>query len=350
MDNDQKLSMLLEAVGDSVAADFAQSVLVMHNWDLEAAMNEILSGGGPPDSSSMHDDDVRAPMATGYTDTLMAPMNPAEELRRKKEREAARAVEAEAARLAAEKAHVQDLERQVEQQRREAERAALERRQQKRKAEEAERRRLAELQQAEQPQPEKQQPAPAPPADSEQRAAEAEAEASARRDEQSRSQAAQAAAAAAARAAAAAAVAQPADVSQQAPAAAPVPTAAPPDERPEQAVDAVVQALVALRKRYREADPAALATCLRTLSAYLGNLAHNPQETKFQHINCENAAFRSRVAVLEGATAVLEACGFRLEGAAYVVDPEFMRRRGTRLFDVVSKLEVMIDQLKSAGF
>jgi len=110
--------------------------------------------------------------------------------------------------------------------------------------------------------------------------------------------------------------------------------------------DAVSQALMALRKRYRESDPSALETCLRTLSSYLGNLARNPHEAKFQRINCENTAFKTRVSNLEGATAVLEACGFRPEGNQLAVDVEFVKSNPRHLWDAQSKLDVLLGQMK----
>mmetsp|Transcript_66899 Transcript_66899/g.105856 ORF Transcript_66899/g.105856 Transcript_66899/m.105856 type:complete len:800 (-) Transcript_66899:70-2469(-) len=106
-----------------------------------------------------------------------------------------------------------------------------------------------------------------------------------------------------------------------------------------------VTALVALRRQHKEA-PDALATCLKTMRTYINNLAGNPHEPKFQRINTANAAFQTRVAALEGAIAVLIACGFQQEGTSLVVGEEFLKTKGPRLFDAVAKMDVVLDQLK----
>mmetsp|Transcript_109650 Transcript_109650/g.189714 ORF Transcript_109650/g.189714 Transcript_109650/m.189714 type:complete len:490 (+) Transcript_109650:3-1472(+) len=107
----------------------------------------------------------------------------------------------------------------------------------------------------------------------------------------------------------------------------------------------LVSALMGLRRRYKE-DSQGLATCLQTLRTYINNLARNPHEVKFQRINCENAAFKNRVAAYEGATAVLGACGFEKDGTSLVVGEAFLKSKGPALFDAVAKLDVLIDQLK----
>merc|ERR1740123_919907 len=77
----------------------------------------------------------------------------------------------------------------------------------------------------------------------------------------------------------------------------------------------LVQAMVALRKRYKDENAAGLLTCMQTLRIYINNLARNPHESKFQRINCNNNGFRTKVAAFEGATDVLLACGFKEEGS-----------------------------------
>lgn len=116
-----------------------------------------------------------------------------------------------------------------------------------------------------------------------------------------------------------------------------------PEAKDKEASD-LVTALVSMRKRYKE-DPEGLATCLKTLGTYIRNLANNPHEQKFQRINTENANFQKRVAVYEGSTAVLLACGFRDEGPTLVVDAEFLKSKGPRLFDAVTKIDVLVGQL-----
>ncbi|CAK0903855.1 unnamed protein product, partial [Prorocentrum cordatum] len=122
---------------------------------------------------------------------------------------------------------------------------------------------------------------------------------------------------------------------------------------PERDADEVVQALVALRRLHLEADPGRLATCLQTLKAYIGPGWGPAVPRKFHRIRADNAAFRERVAALEGAPAVLRACGFAPEegGAAWVVDPAFLRTKGPRLWDALAKVDVMLEQAgrKAAG-
>jgi len=116
----------------------------------------------------------------------------------------------------------------------------------------------------------------------------------------------------------------------------------------ERELDEVVHALVALRRLYKNKDPKGLATCLQTLRTYISNLAKSPKEPKFQRINCENNAFRSRVAPFEGALAVLKACGFAEDNGALVVQEAFIKSKGSRLFDALAKVDVMLDQIKAS--
>eukprot|EP00931_Biecheleriopsis_adriatica_P067053 TRINITY_DN4125_c0_g1_i1.p1 TRINITY_DN4125_c0_g1~~TRINITY_DN4125_c0_g1_i1.p1 ORF type:complete len:599 (+),score=161.54 TRINITY_DN4125_c0_g1_i1:69-1865(+) len=120
---------------------------------------------------------------------------------------------------------------------------------------------------------------------------------------------------------------------------------APAEEQRE--VDPVVQALQGLRRLHLKRDPAALAVCLQTLRTYISNLASNPQEPKYQRINCENAAFRAKVSALEGAVTVLEACGFEQEGSTLQVSSEFLKAKGPKLFDALSKVDVLLEHVKS---
>jgi len=111
--------------------------------------------------------------------------------------------------------------------------------------------------------------------------------------------------------------------------------------------DPVVNALQALRRQHLKRDPAALATCLQTLHAYISNLAKNPQESKFHSINCQNSNFRSRVAALEGGIEVLQACGFVAVDEKLCVDPDFMKSKGPKLWDALSKVALLLEQVKS---
>mmetsp|Transcript_171 Transcript_171/g.565 ORF Transcript_171/g.565 Transcript_171/m.565 type:complete len:783 (-) Transcript_171:107-2455(-) len=117
----------------------------------------------------------------------------------------------------------------------------------------------------------------------------------------------------------------------------------------EKGKDEVVLALGQLWKTHRDQNAQALAACLSALRAYIGNLAKNPQDPKFQRINVENSAFKTRVAALEGGVAVLLACGFQPdETGALVVGEAFIKSKGPKLFSALDKLNVMLDQLNKA--
>lgn len=113
--------------------------------------------------------------------------------------------------------------------------------------------------------------------------------------------------------------------------------------------DALVTALQALRRLHLKRDPSELATCLQTLRAYISNLAKHPQEPKYQSINCENNNFRSKVASVEGAIAVLEACGFVADGTKLLVDAEFLKTKGRKLWDALSKVDLILEQVKQSA-
>ncbi|CAE8617502.1 unnamed protein product [Polarella glacialis] len=110
--------------------------------------------------------------------------------------------------------------------------------------------------------------------------------------------------------------------------------------------DGVVSALQALWRLHHKSDPAGLCACLQTLRSYIGNLAKNPSDQKFQRINCENGHFLAKVANIQGATAVLEACGFVPDGSSLVVCSDFLKSKGPKLWDALSKVDVILDQVK----
>ena len=112
--------------------------------------------------------------------------------------------------------------------------------------------------------------------------------------------------------------------------------------------DAVVSALQALRRLHLKRNPVELATCLQTLRAYINNLAKNPQEVKYQSIKCDNTHFCNKIASVEGAVAVLEACGFVSDGNKLSVDPDFMKTKGPKLWEALSKVDLILEQVKSA--
>lgn len=277
----------------------------------------------------------------------------ADRRRRQAEAEAAAASAATRARLVAEERRraevAAEAERKVQEERRRAE-AEQRRRQAEAEAEEQQRRRQAE---AEAEQRRRQAEA------QEQRRREAEAEATAKAAEAAAKAAAEAevqrrreAAMQADRRRLQAEAAAQAEREQLPPCANPVKeqqesrvaveSAAP--AVPEAEVDEVRAALVNLRRLHLKANPGGLATCLQTLRTYIGNLAKAPHEPKFQRINGDNAAFRTRVAVIEGSSAVLQACGFVQEGTTWVVDQKFIKTKGPRLWDALAKVDVLMDQ------
>jgi len=82
--------------------------------------------------------------------------------------------------------------------------------------------------------------------------------------------------------------------------------------------------------------------CLKVLKAYVGNVADNPDETKFRTINTENKAFKGKVKPFVGAKQLLLALGFKTEegGTSLVLsdgdmDPSLCK-------EVKSKLEAAL--------
>lgn len=364
MDNDQQLSMFLESLGDGVDVESAQSILAAHDWDLQAALNTVLgdvSGGASnrPRQEVLDPEGYRAPMRTGYTDTLMGPSNPAEERRMQAEAEAERRrreeeqrAQAEAQRLAAEHARHESLAQQVEQQRIESERLARERRVAKLREQQEQQRRASQAEDllASPSQPSHAAPVeermpqqreddtdmlPARGNDTPRRTAEAQRLQRVSEETQVEKEALRK-------------TKEAEDLQREKNEAEARRREAESASLPQKEVNAVVQALVALRKRYKDSDPDGLTICIQTLRAYINNLARNPHEAKYQRISCENNAFRTRIAAFEGASAVLLACGFIETSGAMVMGSDFMKTKGSRLWDALTKLDVMLDQVKAA--
>eukprot|EP00434_Breviolum_minutum_P023375 symbB.v1.2.020621.t1/scaffold1747.1/size103332/8 len=434
-ERDVKLARLLETIGDGADPDFAREVLMASNWDLQAAITVILGDGvqaapapaapaapaplapvatatassvAPEGVSRMGSRDVRAPMRTGFYDTLL-PTDPAEQARQDKAREEERK-RLEAERIAAEErrqreaeeAHNKNLARMAEEQRAAAEKQAIERKKQK-VQEEQEALRLRKEKKGRRRDDSDDDLEDIPVASgmmladlSDQLAGKAESAAARTAcggkilgaphfpspflDEVSSDPVAEM-------------PAVPVETAQEAPAlvpeAPPLPPSAPTQEaaevqarvnseptlseqllgkavaevpkeatkeepevphEAEKAVDPLVLALRELRKKYREADPASLATCYRTLNDVVGNIISHPQETKYQRIKAEK--FRSRVCELEGAVAVLEACGFHPDDSNefLVMDADYARTQGLRLRENKRKVELLISELENAGF
>lgn len=399
-ERDVKLARLLETIGDGADPDFAREVLMASNWDLQAAITVILGDGvqaapapaapaalaapaplAPPVATAtassvapegvarMGSRDVRAPMRTGFYDTLL-PTDPAEQARQDKAREEERK-QLEAERIAAEErrqreaeeAHNKNLARMAEEQRAAAEKQAIERKKQK-VQEEQEALRLRKEKKGRRRDDSDDDLEDIPIASgimladlSNQLAGKAESPAA--RDQVSNDPVAEMPAVPVAQEAPALAPEAPplppSAPTQEAEAVAEVPKEATKEEpevphEAEKAVDPLVLALRELRKKYREADPASLATCYRTLNDVVGNIISHPQETKYQRIKAEK--FRSRVCELEGAVAVLEACGFHPDDSNefLVMDPDYARTQGLRLRENKRKVELLISELENAGF
>lgn len=398
-DKDEKLARLLDTIGAGADPDFAREVLVANNWDLHASAIVILGEGAqlapaptraPPAASStamtgmpeggmpsglgrMPSADVRAPMRTGFYETLLT-TDPSEQARQDRAREEER-LRLEAERVAAEdrkkreaeEARNKDLARRAEEQRAAAEQKAIERKKQKMleekaasKSKAARGRRdddsdsdledipiesgimLAELSNqlagkapTEKPR-EEEVPVPAPPPEpikeetSEQALKDAVVETPALPPAPQVETA----------------EATPTQHKEEQPPEPPV-MAAPEAEK---AADPLVSALRTLRKQYKEEQPAALAACYRTLNDCIGHVIKDPQETKYQRIKSEK--FRSRAGGLEGAVAALEACGFHPDDSNefLVMDADYARTQGLRLRDAQRKVELLLDELASAGF
>mmetsp|Transcript_26005 Transcript_26005/g.60101 ORF Transcript_26005/g.60101 Transcript_26005/m.60101 type:complete len:381 (+) Transcript_26005:91-1233(+) len=378
MDREDQISLFLNALGGGTDREFATSVLEAHGWDLQAAMQAVL-GDAPPSTTTApppggndfappveHGDNggsldaIRAPMRTGYTDVLMGgPTSRAEELRqqreaeeRKKAAEEERRRNLEAQKKAAEQAEMRRNEQQAASARADAEVSALERKRAEMKAKMEEVRRAAGLMPDSQPaaagvdsaptvgtSSEASGSAPVAPAATgsslptiadrlaskptsvEPNSVDAEPQASAAKVQRVQGE----------------------DASMA------KPVASAPVAQPEatQKVDAAKEALMALRRKYWDADPEGLMTCLQTLRTYLNNLANSPHEQKFQRIKCDNNAFCTRVAPYEGAVDVLLGCGFERDGAWLAVPDDFAKTKGSKIWDVLAKVEFLIEQVKS---
>lgn len=364
MDRSEKLLIFKESLGGGVDDDFATGILEACDWNVESAINMVMDGDMVPRQASsggggggggmppMMEEEPRAPMRTGYTDTLMAPITPQERMAQEAERQRQEEERKRQERLRQEhekKRREEELERQMADQRKEAERQALERRRQKQDAEAADRQREKQqrlaLEEAERKQTEAHE-------QGERRLLELEQQQRTAAEAAKQEAAAQEAAANVAACVAAATAAAEAPAEEVAAPArgktASMSSTKSTGSSLNTVADPVAMTLMTLRRRYKDTDKAGLATCLQTLQKYISNLASNPSEVKFQRINCQNQAFQTRVAAFEGAVDVLSACGFSTaeDGESLVVGPEFLKSKGSRLFDALTKINVLVDQLK----
>jgi hypothetical protein len=100
-----------------------------------------------------------------------------------------------------------------------------------------------------------------------------------------------------------------------APAPAPAPTRKPvvPSASAAAAADSMtpaqkIDAAIATISRYRSGGDGGAA--LKLLLTFVKNIVDNPSETKYRSINCESAAFKSKLAHLVGPSQLLRAVGF----------------------------------------
>jgi len=82
----------------------------------------------------------------------------------------------------------------------------------------------------------------------------------------------------------------------------------------------------------------------KTLHTYISNLARNPMEEKYHRINTENKNFIATVAPHEDALELLKVCGFKGEDGSLVMDYAFMKSKGSFLWGIVAKIEVLMNK------
>jgi len=91
----------------------------------------------------------------------------------------------------------------------------------------------------------------------------------------------------------------------------------------------------------KKLPPAEAQAAVKTLHAYISNLAKNPMDIKFHKINTENKNFASTVAKHQDAITLLKLCGFQQEGSFLVMDEGFMKSKGSFLWNIVAKLDFL---------
>jgi len=91
----------------------------------------------------------------------------------------------------------------------------------------------------------------------------------------------------------------------------------------------------------KKLPPADLQAALKTLHAYISNLAKNPMDTKFHRINMENKNFSSTVARHQDAITLLKLCGFQQEGSFLLMDEGFMKSKGPFLWNILAKVDFL---------
>ncbi|KAL5998748.1 hypothetical protein ACLOJK_009695 [Asimina triloba] len=79
--------------------------------------------------------------------------------------------------------------------------------------------------------------------------------------------------------------------------------------------------LRSLKQNHKD-DDAKVKRAFQTLLAYVGNVAKNPDEEKFQKIRLSNPSFQDRVGSLQGGIEFLELCGFqKVDGGEFLYLP-----------------------------
>jgi len=106
------------------------------------------------------------------------------------------------------------------------------------------------------------------------------------------------------------------------------------DKEKEAKVLRCLQTLRKLEPREREA-------VVKTLHAYISNLAKNPLDTRFHRINTENKNFMATIAPHAACLELLELCGFRREGTFLKMDEGYMKSKGVFLWNVLAKVDIL---------
>jgi len=102
----------------------------------------------------------------------------------------------------------------------------------------------------------------------------------------------------------------------------------------------VLRCLQTLRKTLQP-KVQAWEAAIKTLHAYISNLAKNPLDTKFHKINTENKNFEASISPHAACLELLHLIGFRKEGSFLVMDEAFMKSKGVFLWNVLAKVDLL---------
>jgi len=91
----------------------------------------------------------------------------------------------------------------------------------------------------------------------------------------------------------------------------------------------------------RKLEPKQREAVVKTLHAYISNLAKNPLDTRFHKINTENKNYMATIAPHAACLELLELCGFRRKGTFLIMDEAYMKSKGAFLWNVLAKVDVI---------